>query len=71
MEEKGQQNKEHNRISIFFKYGKNVSSPPFKSWRKYLHKKYSVPKIEILNLGVRRNGSAKQKHAKRQALEKL
>lgn len=71
MEEKGQQKKEHNLISIFFKCGKKNSSSPFKSWRKHLGKKYSFPKIEILNLDVRRNISAKQKHTKRQGLEKL
>lgn len=71
MEEEGQQKKNTILFLSFLKCGKNDYSPPFKSWRKYLGKKYSFPKIEILNLGVRRNISAEQKHTKRQALEKL
>jgi len=69
MEEKGQQRKEHNLIYIFLKCVKNDSSPPFKSWRKYLGKKYSSPKIEIL--GIRRKIRAKQKAHKETSFRKI
>lgn len=47
----------------FFTCGKNYYSPPFQSWRKYLdEKKYSFPKIEILNLRDRRNMLKKKAH---------
>lgn len=62
--------KKKNLTFIFFKCSKNNFFPPFKSWRKYLDKEDSFPKREILNLGVKRNISAKQKQAKRDTSEK-